>query len=319
MPAPLRRRAGIALRVRWLWRERVQGRVSAQADPVVQALFRAAAVLKLGNGRSTLFSKDRWLDGQCIKDLAPSVVLAVKPRKRNATVEEALQNDAWVRHVNGPVTAQLLLELSCLFDRLMDIDLSSEPDTFRWGLTADGQYSAASAYGAMFLGSSTPVGAKQLWKTRAPPRVRFFVWLILHGRCWTAERRFRHGLQTSDTCIICDQSSETMDHLVLGCVFSREVWGILLRRLQLGHLLVVEQPIIDWWLKERKTFQKPFRDGFDSFFFLMAWNLWKERNARTFQRVQRSASKLADDVLQELSSWCSAGYRGLAALAARVA
>ena len=235
------------------------------------------------------------------------------------TVQEALQNDAWVRHVNGPVTAQLLLELSRLFGRLMDIDLSSEPDTFRWGLTPDGQYSAASAYGAMFLGSSTPVGAKQLWKTRAPPRVRFFVWLILHRRCWTAERRFRHGLQTSDTCIICDQSSETMDHLVLGCVFSKEVWGILLRRLQLGHLFVVEQPIIDWWLKERKTFQKPFRAGFDSFFFLMAWNLWKERNARTFQGVQRSASMLADDILQELSSWCAAGYRGLAALAARVA
>jgi len=293
--------------------------VSTQADPAVHALFRAAAVLKLGNGRSTLFWKDRWLDGKCIKDLEPSVVLAVKPRKRNATVEEALQNDAWVRHVNGPVTAQLLLELSRLFDRLMDIDLSSEPDTFRWGLTADGQYSAASAYEAMFLGSSTPVGAKQLWKTRAPPRVRFFVWLILHGRCWTAERRFRHGLQTSDTCIICDQSSKTMDHLVLGCVFSGEVWGILLRRLQLGHLLVVEQPIIDRWLKARKTFQKPFRAGFDSFFFLMAWNLWKERNARTFQGVQRSASKLTDDVHQELRSWCSAGYRGLVALAARVA
>jgi hypothetical protein len=45
------------------------------------------------------------LDGQCIKDLASSVLQAVKPRKRNATVAEALENDDWVRHVRGPVTA----------------------------------------------------------------------------------------------------------------------------------------------------------------------------------------------------------------------
>jgi len=102
------RRAGVALRVRWLWRERLEGCASAQADPAALALFRAAAVLNLGNGRSTLFWKDRWLDNQCIKDLAPSVLHAVKLRKRNARVAEALQNDDWVRHVRGPVTAQLL-------------------------------------------------------------------------------------------------------------------------------------------------------------------------------------------------------------------
>ena len=40
-------------------------------------------------------------------------------------------------------------------------------------------YSAALAYGAMFLGSSPVLGAKLLWKTAAPHRVRFFFWLLL--------------------------------------------------------------------------------------------------------------------------------------------
>ena len=53
----------------------------------------------------------------------------------------------------------------------------------------------ASAYGAMFLGASLPLSAKEIWKTAAPLRLRFFFWLVLHGRCWTAERRRRHGLQ----------------------------------------------------------------------------------------------------------------------------
>ena len=43
--------------------------------------------------------------------------------------------------------------------------------------------------------------------------------------------------------------------------------GILLRRLHLGHLIVDEQSVIDWWLQASKTIDKPFRAGFDSFFF----------------------------------------------------
>lgn len=29
-------------------------------------------------------------------------------------------------------------------------------------------------------------------------------------------------------CIFCDQAAETMDHIILGCVFSREVWNLCL-------------------------------------------------------------------------------------------
>ena len=80
-----------------------------------------------------------------------------------------------------------MLEFGYLFDLLESVHLSDEPDTSRWLLSADGEYSAASAYGAMFFGSSPVFGAKQVWKTAAPPRVRFFFWLVLHDRCWTAE------------------------------------------------------------------------------------------------------------------------------------
>jgi hypothetical protein len=37
------------------------------------------------------------------------------------------------------------------------------------------------------------LGAKELWRMKAPPKVKFF-WLALHHRLWTAERRKRHGL-----------------------------------------------------------------------------------------------------------------------------
>jgi hypothetical protein len=148
------------------------------------------------------------------------------PGRKRTTVAEALLNDNWVRHISGPLTMQLLVEFGRLCDYVDEVALSDQPDTFAWRLTADQNYSAASAYGAMFFGSSPILGAKQLWKTAAPPRVRFFFLLNLHGRCWTGDRRFRHGLQQSNACILCDQEPETMDHILLGCAFTREVWHI---------------------------------------------------------------------------------------------
>jgi hypothetical protein len=78
--------------------------------------------------------------------------------------------------------------------------------------------------------------------------------LVMHGRCRTADRRFRLGLQDSNTCIICDQGAETMDHVLLGCSLSREVWDYWLRKLHLQYDIAVEDlPVIQWWLRSRKA------------------------------------------------------------------
>jgi len=57
----------------------------------------------------------------------------------------------------------------------------------------------------------------------------------MHGRCWTADRRFIHGLQESNLCIFYDQEPETMDHILVGRCFSRQVWQLTMQRLHL-HL-----------------------------------------------------------------------------------
>jgi hypothetical protein len=212
---------------------------------------------------------------------------------------------------------QLVVEFAKLCDLLEHVQLSQQPDTFSWRLTEDQNYSAASAYGAMFLESSSLVGARQIWKTAAPPRVRFFFWLVMHGRCWTAERRFRHGLQPASTCILCDQGIETIDHILLGCCFSGEVWHIWISRLNLQHVVVVaDEPALLWWLRCRKRVPKPVRRGFDSLFFLIGWMLWKERNARTFNGIATSAAQLAHRIQDEIQSWCLAGYKHLRSLMA---
>ena len=156
-------------------------------------------------------------------------------------------------------------------------------------------------------------GAKILHKTRAPGKCKFFMWLALHDRCWTADRRKRHGLQSDDTCVLCSQLPETIDHLLVGCPFSREIWFKVLR--WLGWEMVAPSThttnLSDWWLAARKDVPKNGRNGFDSMVVLVCWLFWKERNNRTFDRRVRTIQDVVLKVADEIVLWVQAGFRHL--------
>ena len=59
------------------------------------------------------------MHGESVQSIAPTFFAAVRPRKRRATVAEALLDLAWVRHICAPVTMQLVVEISRLCDLSM--------------------------------------------------------------------------------------------------------------------------------------------------------------------------------------------------------
>lgn len=142
-----------------------------------------------------------------------------------------------------------------------------EEDRFIWRFSADGTYSASSAYRAMFTGTIRLRGAKHLWKASVPPKVKYFFWLAIHDRCWTASRRKKRGLQDCDLCALCHQESETMQHLLVTCVFTREVWARLSISLSLPQPPAGSLSVLDQWLAARKLLPKDLRRGLMPCFF----------------------------------------------------
>jgi hypothetical protein len=65
-----------------------------------------------------------------------------------------------------------------------------------------------------------------------------------------------------------------------------------------------------WWTEARKRLRKEDRRGFDTFVFvfLIAWTLWKQRNARVFGNFesQLSTEQIIDRILEEFSLWWAA-------------
>jgi hypothetical protein len=83
------------------------------------------------------------------------------------------------------------------------------------------KYSSKSTYEATFhVGSVLFDSWERVWKTWAPPKCSFFMWMVSHNRCRTADRLARRNLPHHDLCLICDYEEETINNLLVHCVFA---------------------------------------------------------------------------------------------------
>lgn len=194
---------GWALRVRWAWLKKTEpGKPRASftlhMNKCVEALFSMAVTSEVGDGRNTLFWKDRWLLGQRIEDLAPLIFGMVPKRIANKrTVAEVLQNIRWTRDIHGEATVPVIGQVLQLCNLLSGMQLQiGVQDAHIWRLSASGKYTAKSAYVALFQGSTCFEPWERIWKSWRQANVNFsFGWLH------TTDVGQRTGLQ-GGTCHI---------------------------------------------------------------------------------------------------------------------
>jgi hypothetical protein len=118
-----------------------------QDHPNVKALFSVSVISMVGDGKSTCFWTDRWLHGQNIGDLAPTLfALVPKSLTKKWTVQEGLKNHIWVEDIRGSLQAHGLLKFLLLWDTLQDIQISPGCRTATtehrpiWGFTLPNQH-----------------------------------------------------------------------------------------------------------------------------------------------------------------------------------
>lgn len=106
-------------------------------------------------------------------------------------MHEGLLNRAWVSDIRGTLGVVATIEYIHLWRRLLQVTLSSEPDSICWHWTSNGSYSALSCYRALFQGSIKDMDWRLTWKGWASIDAKLFLWLAKQDRCWTAERLAR--------------------------------------------------------------------------------------------------------------------------------
>lgn len=194
----------------------------------------------------------------------------VKRRAFNGrTVRQALDEDAWLQDFGRGISVPTIWEFLRLWDVIQQIQLRQE--TPARSVT----YTSKSAYRRFFMGSTIFEPHKRLWKTWAPARTKFFLWLAIQNRCWTSDRLRRRGLQHPERCPLCDQEEKTMQHILTNCVIAREVWYNVLRSVGLQAVAPDQANTVfkDWWAIAEQRISKEQRKGFNTLVILVAWNL----------------------------------------------
>ena len=192
-----------ALRLRWLWltwssTDRPWTGMQLPVDEKDIALFSAATKVTIGNGRRAPFWTSCWIRGRSPASLFPSLYTHVKRKKR--TVREAVFDGKLIQDIAHNLNAEILRDFVELWKLIhtLHLDQSCEQeDTIVWTLESSGEYSAKSAYEIQFCGQTFSNFPKLIWKAWATPRIKFFLWLLLQDRVWTAARLQLRGWENN--------------------------------------------------------------------------------------------------------------------------
>ena len=71
---------------------------------------------------------------------------------------------------------------------------------------------------------------------------------------------------------------------------------------------------LEWWLILRQDLSKYQKKGLDTAVMLLSWMVWKERNVRVFNNVERTLNHLLTDIIAEGGNWIQAGATKLAGI-----
>ncbi|XP_073003512.1 uncharacterized protein [Typha latifolia] len=139
-------------------------------------------------------------------------------------------------------------------------------------------------------------GWSNLWQLQVAPRIRVFCWKLLWGRLPT--RAYLHYLHVGpeDPCAMCGLFSETSEHLLFSCRYSKEVWKTLGTRERLETAEIDQEWITKAWNASAEE------DGrAKGLIACTLWSLWKSRNRVVFRgkrspelAVVRAAVKMAE-------------------------
>jgi hypothetical protein len=146
-------------------------------------------------------------------------------------------------------------------------------------------------------GAEQDANSEFIWSSAAPPRVKLFIWLLVHGRTQCRANLHKKGVVDSTTCKVCSQGDETTEHIISACPFSVSFWATI----------GVDVPPTRPTSELRQTSCPPHipREHFSMFLALCCWQLWKRRNGVVFRSEALTLQQLLNECKKDANLWRS--------------
>ncbi|GJN10304.1 hypothetical protein PR202_ga28387 [Eleusine coracana subsp. coracana] len=178
---------------------------------------------------------------------------------------------------------------------LADFSLTIEPDHRRcpWEDEAH-RLSSLVIYKSVVSSDSGCGYYKFVWENCAPPRVKFFGWLLVQNQIQTKNYLLKKNCVDSDLCELCNTYVESVAHLIAGCEFAAGFW----RRL---GITLTEGDVSQLW--EVQPLAALPRAHFNALLLLCCWRLWKHRHDVVFRSMPPCYARLLVGCRKDAELW----------------
>lgn len=155
--------------------------------------------------------------------------------------------------------------------------------------------STASIYRATTASGAPCAFFDFVWRSCAPPKVKFFAWLLVQNRIQCKANLKRKNVLDDDRCDICGTATEDADHIITRCHFAQDFWC------RLGWT-PVDLPSVSaiWEVAPQAGFP---RSCLSTMLILCCWQLWKHRHEVTFRSKAPCLPRLMLDCRTEARLW----------------
>ena len=237
--------------------------------------YRSITTVTVGNGELTSFWHDRWLLNSPLAATFP--VLFSHCTHPEISVHHALRTPLSTQlHVR--LTRSAAAEQQVLSDCLAHVHLTDELDTHLLASLRPEPFTSGGAYKLLSPEGPHHLDAMAIWHVRLPTKLKFFAWLLCHGRLNTRDYLYRRSIRplSESFCELCPTSLETDWHIFVSCPLATSVWDKLALDVQGCNLR------FPWLIGLGISLPEVLRVNI---VFIVLWQLWKARNAKIFDHV----------------------------------
>ena len=261
----------------------------------------------LGNGLTTKVWQDSWIStSEMLLPYGP-----VKDDVKDLRVSDLLTTDlTW----NTKRIEEILPQFSTKILALRPSQQGAE-DVYIWHPAPSGSYSTKSGYissiackeftqeRSMSSGENKFDWYKEVWSGPYSPKIKVFIWSILHQAIPVGEALQRRGVTTESKCIRCGEV-ETINHIFFTCFFAQQTWQSLLT-LPAVHLAAATS-FKEALIQFRNIVCLPPYGITSNILPWMCWTLWTARNQLIFENKSPSQRETTTKALKTAREWAQA-------------
>ncbi|GJX92578.1 RNA-directed DNA polymerase, eukaryota, reverse transcriptase zinc-binding domain protein [Tanacetum coccineum] len=269
--------------------------------------FSSSCLRVLGDGRDIRFWIDRWVDNRRLCDRLPRFYHLDRKKEGYIPDKGSWVNGGWrwewdwVRSIRGRVSKEFEELLSVMQNIVVH---SNCRDKWFWSLDEDGVFTVkmlARLVDERILHVKSG-GRETIWNYLVPKKVNIFIWRALKGRLPVREELDRRGIDLDSVlCPCCNNIVETCAHSLVTCDLT-SVWD----------------KIFNWWkvacvnafsIKEffssngGVNMATALSHVWQAVIWTSGYFIWKERNARAFEKKVSSTNKLVQDIQLKSFEW----------------